>query len=133
MYFTSRIHLLICIVYFQVIKELSYQEATQRNFTYAESCKPANRRLNRYGDVHPYDHSRIVLKRGDTDYINANLVEVRLIVITVNLIITNCRIDGQSQSSLYSDTRTTSAHRFTLLGDGVGTEFHGYSDAKQTD
>lgn len=60
----------------QVIKELSYQEATERNFTFGESSKPANRRLNRYGDVNPYDHSRIVLRRGNTDYINANLVEV---------------------------------------------------------
>lgn len=41
-----------------------------------ESNRPNNRRLNRYRDVNPYDHSRIVLKRGDTDYINANLVRM---------------------------------------------------------
>lgn len=38
--------------------------------------KPQNKNLNRYRDVSPYDHSRIVLKRGNTDYINANLVKV---------------------------------------------------------
>lgn len=30
--------------------------------------------MNRYRDVNPYDHSRIILHRKDTDYINANLV-----------------------------------------------------------
>lgn len=32
--------------------------------------------MNRYRDVSPYDHSRIVLNRGSIDYINANLVKV---------------------------------------------------------
>lgn len=32
--------------------------------------------MNRYRDVSPYDHSRIVLHRGDVDYINANLVQM---------------------------------------------------------
>ncbi|XP_026478194.1 tyrosine-protein phosphatase non-receptor type 1-like [Ctenocephalides felis] len=30
---------------------------------------------NRYRDVNPYDHSRVILNRGDTDYINANIVK----------------------------------------------------------
>lgn len=36
-----------------------------------------NRKLNRYRDVNPYDHSRIILKRKniDSDYINASLVK----------------------------------------------------------
>ncbi|CAL7935819.1 unnamed protein product [Xylocopa violacea] len=48
------------------------------NFTYTcnESKKPQNKNLNRYRDVLPYDHSRIVLKRGPCDYINANLIKV---------------------------------------------------------
>ncbi|XP_076171406.1 tyrosine-protein phosphatase non-receptor type 2-like isoform X1 [Ptiloglossa arizonensis] len=48
------------------------------NFTYTcnESKKPQNKNLNRYRDVAPYDHSRIVLKRGPCDYINANLIQV---------------------------------------------------------
>lgn len=44
--------------------------------TCSEAAKPQNKILNRYRDVSPYDHSRIVLKRGSTDYINANLIEV---------------------------------------------------------
>ncbi|XP_060520240.1 tyrosine-protein phosphatase non-receptor type 61F isoform X2 [Cylas formicarius] len=44
--------------------------------TCMEALKPQNKVLNRYRDVHPYDHSRIVLQRGSTDYINANLCRV---------------------------------------------------------
>lgn len=36
---------------------------------------PDNRRRNRYRDVSPYNHSRIILQ-GQNDYINASLVEV---------------------------------------------------------
>lgn len=60
----------------QNIKDLSEEEAKQQKFTMS-TCKLAhNRRFNRYQDVNPYDHSRIVLKRKniDTDYINASLV-----------------------------------------------------------
>lgn len=64
-----------CGVY-QDIREKSEQEARQKDFSTEESKKTDNRRLNRYRDVSPYDHSRIVLKRGDTDYINANLVKM---------------------------------------------------------
>ncbi|CAK9797590.1 Tyrosine-protein phosphatase non-receptor type 1 [Anthophora quadrimaculata] len=48
------------------------------NFLYTcnESKKPQNKNLNRYRDVLPYDYSRIILKRGPCDYINANLVWV---------------------------------------------------------
>ncbi|XP_045463538.1 tyrosine-protein phosphatase non-receptor type 61F isoform X1 [Harmonia axyridis] len=41
-----------------------------------EAVKGKNKPLNRYRDVSPYDHSRIVLKRGNTDYINANLIKI---------------------------------------------------------
>ncbi|XP_058837842.1 tyrosine-protein phosphatase non-receptor type 61F isoform X2 [Topomyia yanbarensis] len=61
---------------FQDIREKSEQEARQKDFSTNESKKLDNRRLNRYRDVSPYDHSRIVLKRGETDYINANLVKM---------------------------------------------------------
>ncbi|XP_066924864.1 tyrosine-protein phosphatase non-receptor type 2-like isoform X1 [Clytia hemisphaerica] len=37
---------------------------------------PQNRSLNRYRDVLPYDDTRVHLKTGNTDYINANYVEV---------------------------------------------------------
>lgn len=35
--------------------------------------------MNRYRDVLPYDHSRIVLKKGPCDYINANLIQVDIV------------------------------------------------------
>lgn len=61
---------------FQEIREKSEQEARSKDFSTNESKKLDNRRLNRYRDVSPYDHSRIVLKRGETDYINANMVKM---------------------------------------------------------
>lgn len=63
---------------FQSIKEKSEQEAKEKKFSFEAANKPDNRRLNRYRDVNPYDHSRIVLHRGDVDYINANLVTVMI-------------------------------------------------------
>lgn len=61
---------------FQLIKEKSEQEAKEKKYKVQESHKGNNRRLNRYQDVNPYDHSRIILHRGDVDYINANLVRM---------------------------------------------------------
>ncbi|KAK4008778.1 tyrosine-protein phosphatase non-receptor type 2 isoform X1 [Daphnia magna] len=49
------------------------------NFSIAESKKIANRDLNRYRDVNPFDHSRIVLRRGTCSYINASLVKVQAV------------------------------------------------------
>ncbi|XP_068612066.1 tyrosine-protein phosphatase non-receptor type 2a [Brachionichthys hirsutus] len=37
---------------------------------------PANRSLNRYRDVSPYDHSRVKLVNSENDYVNASLVMV---------------------------------------------------------
>ncbi|KAH0946984.1 hypothetical protein HN011_006727 [Eciton burchellii] len=45
-------------------------------YTCNESKKPQNKNLNRYRDVAPYDHTRIILKRGVCDYIHANLIRV---------------------------------------------------------
>ncbi len=47
------------------------------DFTHEEARKRKNKDLNRYRDVSPYDHSRVVLKGGVCDYINASLVQVR--------------------------------------------------------
>lgn len=51
-------------------------QSSNNNYTTSEAVKPQNKTLNRYRDVSPYDHSRIVLKKGSTDYVNANLVKV---------------------------------------------------------
>lgn len=63
---------------YQNIKDASEAEARKCNYTINEAKKPNNRKLNRYRDVNPYDHSRIILKRQtiDSDYINANLVKL---------------------------------------------------------
>lgn len=46
------------------------------NYSTSESKKVNNRFLNRYRDVNPFDHSRIVLTRGNCCYINASLVKM---------------------------------------------------------
>ncbi|XP_052746619.1 tyrosine-protein phosphatase non-receptor type 61F isoform X2 [Bicyclus anynana] len=57
-----------------------YQKIGRECQTYTYTCieakKPKNKPLNRYRDVNPYDHSRVILKRSDIDYINANLVKM---------------------------------------------------------
>ncbi|XP_032598680.1 tyrosine-protein phosphatase non-receptor type 61F isoform X2 [Drosophila grimshawi] len=62
--------------YYKEICEICEREAKVKLFTTLESERSQNRGLNRYRDVNPYDHSRIVLKRGSVDYINANLVKL---------------------------------------------------------
>lgn len=57
--------------YFQKIRESQKNASTCK-----EASKPQNKILNRYRDVSPYDHSRVILNRGSTDYINANIVKV---------------------------------------------------------
>lgn len=58
--------------FYQKIRAASVQSANSSS----EASKPQNKNLNRYRDVHPYDHSRVILQRGSTDYINANLCKV---------------------------------------------------------
>ncbi|XP_014252274.1 tyrosine-protein phosphatase non-receptor type 2-like isoform X2 [Cimex lectularius] len=51
-------------------------ESSKYDFSTSAAIKKKNAAFNRYRDVNPYDHSRIVLQRGTCDYINANLVKV---------------------------------------------------------
>lgn len=54
------------------------QESREKQHSLEASKALDNRKNNRYRDVNPYDHSRILLVRSaasDTDYINANLVK----------------------------------------------------------
>ena len=77
----------VCIIYRHnrgsYIKSYLHATFLQRvriEGSYDLSCNiaksPQNKNLNRYRDVLPYDHSRIVLNGSNTDYINASLVEV---------------------------------------------------------
>ncbi|XP_039286824.1 tyrosine-protein phosphatase non-receptor type 61F isoform X2 [Nilaparvata lugens] len=52
------------------------KECSKYDFTVVEAKKMVNKYLNRYRDVIPYDHTRIVLSKGGCDYINANIVKV---------------------------------------------------------
>ncbi|RZF40118.1 hypothetical protein LSTR_LSTR011246 [Laodelphax striatellus] len=58
-----------------LIQEIK-KDCSKYDYTVSEAKKMANKFLNRYRDVIPYDHTRIVLSKGDCDYINANLVKV---------------------------------------------------------
>ncbi|XP_016993240.3 tyrosine-protein phosphatase non-receptor type 61F isoform X1 [Drosophila takahashii] len=62
--------------FYKEICERCDREAKEKQFSTSESERHTNRGLNRYRDVNPYDHSRIVLERGSVDYINANLVKL---------------------------------------------------------
>lgn len=64
------------LLVFQEIREKCEREAKDKIFTFNESGKSENRSLNRYRDVNPYDHSRIIIHRGKINYINANLVKM---------------------------------------------------------
>ena len=97
------------------------------NFSIAESKKVANRDLNRYRDVNPFDHSRIVLRRGNCSYINASLVKViylkfityfRMSVIHYLILFkgASCR------KNIHTDTRTFTFHSVSFLDNGLGTE-----------
>ncbi|XP_022904340.1 tyrosine-protein phosphatase non-receptor type 61F isoform X2 [Onthophagus taurus] len=59
-----------------IVYQLIRTKSTSSAYSTSEAIKPQNKPLNRYRDVSPYDHSRIVLNRGSTDYINANLVVI---------------------------------------------------------
>ncbi|XP_011495161.1 PREDICTED: tyrosine-protein phosphatase non-receptor type 2 isoform X2 [Ceratosolen solmsi marchali] len=59
-----------------MLYQYTRNECSHFEYTYDESTKPQNRSLNRYRDVWPYDHTRIVLKKGPCDYINANIVRM---------------------------------------------------------
>ncbi|CAG0878942.1 unnamed protein product [Darwinula stevensoni] len=51
-------------------------EVISQNLSCNAARSPSNRSLNRYRNVSPYDHSRVFICTGPTDYINANYVKV---------------------------------------------------------
>lgn len=48
----------------------------KNDFSVDEARKTDNKFLNRYRDVNPYDHSRVVLSKADYNYINASFINV---------------------------------------------------------
>ncbi|XP_071091883.1 tyrosine-protein phosphatase non-receptor type 1-like [Haliotis cracherodii] len=61
---------------YQRVKNEASLKTLDNKFGVAEARKPENKHKNRYRDVSPYDHSRVVLSQGDTDYINASYIQV---------------------------------------------------------
>ncbi|CAK1548795.1 unnamed protein product [Leptosia nina] len=59
-----------------VIYQKIGKESLAHGYTCNEARKAENKHLNRYRDVNPYDHSRVILQRCDGDYINANYVKL---------------------------------------------------------
>lgn len=64
---------------YQKIKNEASLKSINEKLSVGEARKPENRSKNRYRDVSPYDHSRVVLQKvpeGDSDYINASVIQV---------------------------------------------------------
>ncbi|KRX74933.1 Tyrosine-protein phosphatase non-receptor type 11 [Trichinella sp. T6] len=66
--------------FWEEFEQLQQQECTHM-FSRNEGQRPENRMKNRYKNILPFDHTRIILRGGDpskigSDYINANLIEV---------------------------------------------------------
>jgi len=123
-------------VKFQEICECCDREAKEKLFTTLESERHANRGLNRYRDVNPYDHSRIVLKRGSVDYINANLVQVGHVlmhIVSPGLTLHLHSLAGARRASVHPDPGTAGGHSGPLLADGLGAEVPGDPHAQQAD
>eukprot|EP00118_Oscarella_pearsei_P003221 m.13472 g.13472 ORF g.13472 m.13472 type:complete len:485 (+) comp24820_c0_seq1:25-1479(+) len=53
-----------------------HEQARRNAGTQRIAKLPQNRPLNRYKDVHPMDETRVILRGGENDYINANHVKV---------------------------------------------------------
>lgn len=52
------------------------QESMKKDHPSDEAKKPDNKLLNRYRDVNPYDHSRVILTKPGYNYINASYIPV---------------------------------------------------------
>lgn len=128
----------------QEICEICERVAKTQMYTTLESDRPQNRGLNRYRDVNPYDHSRIVLKRGTIDYINANLVKVSVCYMRSQLMNHLSNIvsfnpfqkqstAGPCRSSIYTDTGSAAGYGGSLLVDGLGAKLARDSNAQQAE
>jgi len=70
-------------------------ESKSKEFAATEALKPENKPLNRYRDVYPYDHSRVVLQSpSPTNYINASLVTAEIGSLSRRYILTQGPLGG---------------------------------------
>lgn len=86
-----------------------------------EASRPENKGLNRYRDVYPYDHSRVLLENHDaTDYINASLVQV-IHNYSMFLNVICCDIGkGNGNDTVFSSQQAPQAKRKYILTQGNG-------------
>lgn len=66
--------------FWEEFESLQQQECKQL-YSRKEGQKPENRSKNRYKNILPFDHTRVILRDTDpgipgSDYINANLISV---------------------------------------------------------
>ncbi|CAG7658907.1 unnamed protein product, partial [Allacma fusca] len=52
------------------------QESSSYDYPCTEARSSVNKQLNRYRDVSPFDHSRVILNNESCNYINASFVKV---------------------------------------------------------
>lgn len=65
------------------LEEFEQLQCQEDSYERTEGMKPENKPKNRYKNILPFDHSRVILKNGDpnvpgTDYINANYITLEL-------------------------------------------------------
>lgn len=102
----------------------------------AVALKPENVKKNRYMEILPYDHARVVLNElanaSSSDYINASSIVSSQSRPTPRYAIFKIP-DGprSSEPSVHRNSRTVAAHRARLLANGLGAGIcrDGYVDA----
>lgn len=71
--------------FWEEFESLQQQECKQL-YSRKEGQKPENRSKNRYKNILPFDHTRVILRDTDpgipgSDYINANLISVSWLIL----------------------------------------------------
>uniref|UniRef100_A0A8C9TMG1 protein-tyrosine-phosphatase n=1 Tax=Scleropages formosus TaxID=113540 RepID=A0A8C9TMG1_SCLFO len=78
--------------------ETLQQQECKLLYSRKEGQRPENKNKNRYKNILPFDHTRVVLRDGDpnepgSDYINANII----MVVTDTRVICSCNVHRQEQ------------------------------------
>lgn len=82
--------------FWEEFESLQQQECKQL-YSRKEGQKPENRNKNRYKNILPFDHTRVILRDTDpgipgSDYINANLITVSMVIMSFSFIVVKVAI-----------------------------------------